>query len=303
MIGAVALPGEPSQAARARARRRPQFYLSRAHARLVRAAYRIALPAIVRRRVETAGAVEADVFTFCGQGQLPEQVASIRSFLRHVGEPASLTVISDGTLDEPSRSLLARLGPAVRVADVEDLGAVPAAVAAYAVGHPLGRKLAAAVALPVRGPAIYMDSDVLFFRGGAELRQLTVGGRSWYLQDEESAFDTRLLRDADEGRPPVNSGFFVLQAPLDWAPALERLERLTEPAGYHTEQTVVHLAMRGSGASPLPRERFVLRLDDVFSYRDSHAGDAIALRHYVRPVRYKFWLALSRPRRRQPAGQ
>jgi len=49
--------------------------------------------------------------------------------------------------------------------------------------------------------------------------------------------------------------------------------------------------MHANGARPLDRGRYVLQLDDQFIYRDSYAGPAIVLRHYVNPVRHKFWNA------------
>jgi hypothetical protein len=37
--------------------------------------------------------------------------------------------------------------------------------------------------------------------------------------------------------------------------------------------------------------RYVLQLDDQFIYPDCYAGSQIVLRHYVNPVRHKFWNA------------
>jgi hypothetical protein len=36
-----------------------------------------------------------------------------------------------------------------------------------------------------------------------------------------------------------------------------------------------------------------LQLDDQFSWRDRYAGARLALRHYVNPVRHKFWTSLN----------
>jgi hypothetical protein len=38
----------------------------------------------------------------------------------------------------------------------------------------------------------------------------------------------------------------------------------------------------------------VLQLDDQFVYADWYAGPQIVLRHYVGPVRHKFWMSLNR---------
>jgi hypothetical protein len=50
--------------------------------------------------------------------------------------------------------------------------------------------------------------------------------------------------------------------------------------------------MHANGALPLDATRYVLQLDDQFIYPDRYAGARLVLRHYVNPVRHKFWTAL-----------
>jgi hypothetical protein len=57
---------------------------------------------------------------------------------------------------------------------------------------------------------------------------------------------------------------------------------------------MTHLTMHANGAKPFAREKFVLELDDQFVFSDRHARRDIALRHYVNPVRHKFWTTLPR---------
>ena len=47
--------------------------------------------------------------------------------------------------------------------------------------------------------------------------------------------------------------------------------------------------MHANGVQPFDPRRFVLQLDDQFIYPDKYAGPEIVLRHYVQPVRHKFW--------------
>jgi len=49
--------------------------------------------------------------------------------------------------------------------------------------------------------------------------------------------------------------------------------------------------MQANGALPFNEEKYVLRLDDQFAYADFYASSRVALRHYVHPVRHKFWIA------------
>ena len=57
---------------------------------------------------------------------------------------------------------------------------------------------------------------------------------------------------------------------------------------------MTHLTMHANGARALDSQKFVLQLDDQFVYRDRYASREIVLRHYVNPVRHKFWTALWR---------
>ena len=80
-----------------------------------RQVYRGLLPAIVRRPVRVPGAVPFSVFAYSSEQSLPEQVRSIRSFLRHVGRPKSFTVVSDGSHSARSIQLLQAIDPSVSV--------------------------------------------------------------------------------------------------------------------------------------------------------------------------------------------
>jgi hypothetical protein len=57
---------------------------------------------------------------------------------------------------------------------------------------------------------------------------------------------------------------------------------------------MTHLAMHTNGALPFDESKYILQLDDQFSYGDHHVSPAVALRHYVNPVRHKFWTRLAR---------
>lgn len=262
----------------------------------MRRAYTALLPALVRRRVAAPRAIDVDVVAFSCERDLPEQVASMRSFLRWAGRPREYLVVSDGTHTDASRALLARVDPCVRVADWTEVARrdLPARVADYAARSPMGKKLALELSLPRSGPTLYADADVLFFAGARELAGLDAGAR--YLRDCATGLeymDPRLVADG-EGRDPVNGGFFALAERPDWSEALARLARLRGAPAFHTEQTLLHLTLSAAGARPLDAGRYVLSVDDLSAYRDLHAGPAIALRHYTTPVRHKFWCAVGR---------
>lgn len=271
------------------------YRVARWQAGIVRKLYKTFLPWIVNSQIPQTRKIDLYVYYFSCDRDLPEQVASIRSFIRHVGIPDKFTIVSDGTYSSASSKLLQQISPSVEVVDFarfikKDL---PPSVYAYAKIHPLGKKLAVLISLPVDGVTMYADSDILFFPGAEELLKVTnlSDTQPRYLLDCATALDERLLDETSEKFPSVNSGFMVLQKPLNWEIPLNRLAELRENANYFTEQTSLHLAMHYNQGLPLPPEQFVVNRDDEFIYQDRHCSSKVALRHYVSPIRHKFWLS------------
>jgi hypothetical protein len=254
------------------------------------------LPIIVRRRVTSPRSIPLDVFAYSGENALPEQVASIRSFLRCVGRPKSFTVVSDGSYSERSVQLLEHVDPLVSVQCTSEPPAhLPEKFRHYLMNHPTGRQLSLIMSLPANGPALYVDSDVLFFASAVDLavRAGDQGVSACYLADCQFSGDARLLRNPGEQEEPVNTGVLLLFQKLDWSQAIGRFLELEGAPEFFTNQTLTHLAMHKSGARPFDRVKYVLQLDDQFVYPDRYAGAALALRHYVNPVRHKFWTSLN----------
>ncbi len=236
----------------------------------------------------------AQVYSLSCERDLPEQVASITLWLRHVGVPQQYTVISDGSYTAASMELLHRLHPCVRVVPLVDFARpdLPAAVFRYAALNPMGKKLAVLLSLPLTEPTVYTDSDIVYFPAARALAALLeqADGQNYYLADASPSFDRRILHSEAEAADPINGGFIVLKRSLDWQLALQRFLALEEPPNYFTEQTMVHLTLHRDGAQPLERQRYIMELDDEFVYRDRYAHcPRVILRHYVNPVRHKFW--------------
>ena len=156
----------------------------------------------------------------------------------------------------------------------------------------MGKQLGLIMSLPRNGPALYVDSDVLFFPGAANLiRDFTGKGTpAFYLPDcQDCSADSRILLGSNEALQPVNSGVLMLLRPLDWSLGIRRFLELEGEPNFFTNQTIVHLVMHANGALPLDATRYVLQLDDQFIYPDRYASPYLVLRHYVNPVRHKFW--------------
>jgi hypothetical protein len=272
------------------------YHFARAQGKMARAIYRAFLPSIARRPISASVEVPFSVFSYSGESTLPEQVASIRSFLKYVGRPRRFTVVSDGTLSARSIAILKSLN-CVIVSSAQWLPKdLPTKTQPYLTNPPTGKQLALVMSLPVDGPALYVDSDVLFFPGAKDLTQLLEGGDApaFYLADCRLSADERLFRGEAEKAHPVNTGVLVLFEKLDWALAIGRFLELQGSPDFFTNQTMTHLAMHANGALPLDSRRYVLQLDDQFVYGDRYASSGLVLRHYVNPVRHKFWTTIAR---------
>jgi hypothetical protein len=264
-------------------------------AKIIRFAYRALLPVILLFKVKPPRSLPLRVFAYSSDEMLAEQIASIRSFLRHAGRPESFTVVSDGSHSERSVSLLKKVDSCVSVAtNTSQLPAVPEKLRNYLQNHATGKQLALIMSLPQNGPVLYVDADVRFFSGAADLleRAQAKNTTAFYLADCQFSGDRRLLRDPSEEKDPVNTGVLFLFEKLDWSFSVQRfLELKTEPT-FFTNQTMTHLTMHRNGARPLDPAKYILQLDDQFEFRDRYANADAALRHYVNPVRHKFWTSL-----------
>jgi hypothetical protein len=265
--------------------------------RIVRNFYRAMLPRIVRRCVRVPRELSFDVFAYSGENALPEQVASIRSFLTYAGRPKQFTVVSDGSYTAKSIALLEKIDSCVRVRQTQPPPPpnLPKEIRSYLLNHRTGKQLALIMSLPETGRSLYTDSDILFFSGAREMVDLsqTHSVSALYQADYQFSGDERVLLDNSEKKDPANTGFLFLFRKLDWSLALERLQALMGEPNFFTNQTLTHLALHANGARPLDPQKFILQSDDQTIYRDRYANSSIAMRHYVNPVRHKFWTTLA----------
>src|SRR5438552_4094183 len=274
------------------------YHLARAKGNAARAIYRVLLPLITRHRIPAPEGVPCNVVSYSGERNLPEQVASIRSFLKYVGRPRRFTIVSDGTLSGRSSNILKSVDSVISISGSaqwlpKDL---PTKIYPYLTTHPTGKQLALIMSLPVDGPTLYVDSDILFFPGARNLIRLLEnrGAPAFYLADCRLSADERLFRNELEQARPVNVGALLLFEKLDWMPAVRRFLELRGLPDFFPHQPMTHLTLHANGALPFDHRKYVLQLDDQFVYPDRYASRDLALRHYVNPVRHKFWTTLAR---------
>src|SRR4051794_6783113 len=202
------------------------YHLARAEGKAIRRLYAAALPLLVRHQINPPRELGFDVFSYSSEADFPEQVASIRSFLKHAGRPRRFTVMSDGSHSERSIALLRSVDSSITVRPTTDClpSDSPERFRAYLHDHPTGKQLAVIMSLPVNGPAFYIDSDVLFFRGAAALAAefSRSDAAASYLADCQHSADDRLFRSEPERAQRVNTGVLFLRRQLDWSIAVNR---------------------------------------------------------------------------------
>ncbi|MBD2353065.1 hypothetical protein H6G41_00250 [Tolypothrix sp. FACHB-123] len=276
------------------------YHSSKIQGKVISNLYSQIVDKIINIPIKQFRQVNINVYSFSCERDLAVQVASIRSFIRHVGLPNKFTVISDGSYTVNSRKLLSQIHSCVNVVDWQDLAdrQIPDYIFDYALNHPhqatraMWKRLAALMSLNIDQPTIYTDADILFFPGATDLINLCNSPEKspWYLPDCKPSLDERILIESHERLNPVNAGFFILKQQLDWYKPLERVVEFVNSPIFFTDQTVVHLAMHNADAKPLSGDKYIINVDDQFMYPDRYASCQIALRHYVNDVRHKFWL-------------
>ncbi len=271
------------------------YHAAKIQAKLLRNAYKSSLSSLVSFPIKQDRQVPIKVYALSCERDLPEQVASLRSFIRYVGVPDTFTIMSDGSYTDQSIQLLRNVHPCVDVQLLtkfqrDDL---PRSVHAYAAQQAMGKKLAALMSIPIDGATLYTDSDILFFQGASDLVDLanSEDTHTYYLPDCKNSLDKRLIYEDIEMQNPINAGFILFKKALDWNESVKRLSNLEEFPNYFSEQTIVNLTIKRNHGIALAREKYIMNVDDQFMYPDKFATKQIAMRHYVSDVRHKFWLS------------
>ncbi|WP_017303055.1 hypothetical protein [Spirulina subsalsa] len=269
------------------------YRAARLQGKLTRSLYQKIIPQIVKKPITQTPKIKAVVYALSCERDFPEQVVSLRSFLNHVGIPEQFIIISDG-YSAKSCQLLQQIHPCVKIIPLNEfIGTkLPAKVYHYAQIQSMGKKLATLLSIPHHTVSIYTDSDILFFPGASALIPLIESSacHSYYLPDSNPAFDFRLIHHPQEAENPINGGFILFKKAPDWTEGIERFLNLPEEPNYFTEQTIVHLTMHQDCARALPSQHYIMGREDEFIYLDQYARQKdVILRHYVTPVRHKFW--------------
>ena len=240
--------------------------------------------------------VACDLVMFTCRRDRQLAARSLTGFIRHVGEPASILIVSDGSVSGSLAGRLNRLSPKAKVVSWDELldpSSLPGTVRRYAEIDALGRKLAVLMQLPVSDvrPTVFVDSDVEFFPSAAGMRPMLERSDSpvQYMSEPGNPLDLRIV--GGRVNAGVNSGFVIFPRPLDWEIALVGLSKAMPRPSPTTEQTVFAIAATAAGGEPLPMEKFVVSWDDLKWPWDLTRKRGAYCRHYLSWLqRWKMWL-------------
>jgi hypothetical protein len=243
--------------------------------------------------------LDVEVITLASERDRAELMRMVHSFLTHVGTPASLVIVSDGTLSRDTAAHVCRLSSAIEVRSLEDYATDPPLhpiVPRLLTGeYPLGAKVPLLLASVTNRLRLYLDTDIEFFRGAHRLRAMISDGerRPRFTRQRDgqlSSYDARMIEGVSLTLG-VNSGFCLLKDTPDWSLALDRLGLVIDDPHVLSEQTAFAIAMSESNGLPLSVDDFVLDWDDLGVPWDSYARRDIVMRHYASPSRrWKLWM-------------
>jgi hypothetical protein len=232
-----------------------------------------------------------ELVTFAGATSHLELIACLRSYQRQVGRPARVLVASDGSLTHAMIDTVSRECDTAEVVAWSELaGSIPAELDRYAHQHPLGAKLAVLRVIGMGAPVLFTDTDVLFFGQAHVIPELLSAGVGRYMADCTPHGGDRRLVTSWTREDSLNSGFLVITPEMDWEYGIGLLDGLDGPPEWNTEQTICRLVFARAGARPLDPYRFVVSVADKWRLTDDARPFAgCAARHYIGPVRNKFW--------------
>ncbi len=249
--------------------------------------------------VNTDLSIDVEMVSFSSKGDLPEQVLSIFSFVKHVGNPKKWIVYSDGTHGKLEIELLNYYFPFVEVNYINfkdkcisldnSLLEIKDQLIDYSSKYPLGKKLLYYLSHKVNGTTVFLDSDIIFYQGSRSFfcNAKTLQG-NYFMEDNAKNYDARMENILHNN---ANSGFIIVNKTFkNFKNAVDFLKRVNFKYEYFTEQTFLHILFHDNSFECLDKDHFILSTKDQFSMRSWKFGNATVLRHYTNPVRFKMWV-------------
>lgn len=235
---------------------------------------------------------------FCSENDKELLAVSIYSFIRNVGIPKQIRVISDGSIKDLTfiEPLVNPVGKLMLVHWQDFVcpkrhlfGSNFETCFAQAVKYPRLRKTLS-LRVIADNQEWYTDSDILFFKGFQDyLPQLLKSEYSFYSPcNDWGCLDSEYLNSEERKVFQVNSGFLIFKGDQNWREPLQYLEKVKGDYQFFDQTTIQVLVDQNLGQIlPLDPRKFTATTIDHFKI--NYMLPDLAFRHYVRPIRHKFW--------------
>jgi len=247
-----------------------------------------------------SGLRERKLVVLCEPRTFADGCWSAWSWMRHVGEDLSLTLMVDGLVEDSWRDAFQKLFPGAQVESLPDfLAQRPRpgpAFARFLEHYTYARKLALLLALQQDGDFLYADADVALFRRPDLILETirTPGAPALFMQEVNCwCVDPWVAQTAERLSLPRHND---LNSGLLWTPRhsldteiVERFLSEWQPAYFHrvTEQTLLSVLMAVNGARGLPPDEYVVSNEGMYFWmRDGIDYRKIVARHFVGNVRH-----------------
>jgi len=215
--------------------------------------------------------------------------------------PLGLILVVDGELQAADVERLQHLFVGIRIERVSRMVAqlgCDAIKALYQI-HPMAGKLAVILRLQQETPILFSDDDVLAFGRLREIEQFinepTAPNRYLVELGGESGVEPNVLRVVQQMQLPVaaaiNVGFLAIQQhSLNIELAGKILANTPTMDTWFPDTTVLACLMAQAGGVGLPVDTYRVSVERQFFFQSDCDYDAIALRHFVSPVRHLMYM-------------
>ncbi len=240
------------------------------------------------------------LLTMCGRNHLLMMNQCLHSLARAWKKLPALHVVSDGTMTPEELAVALEWWKGEkRYSTREDAIRYHEAkgrrgVVHYASNHIMGVKLAVQMEAAERGPTLWCDNDILWFRHFDVERLINDPSiRMRCSADLTPSYDADLVSELFTELPNFRyccAGLNYLNGNLldtcDTGPYMRYIET---KFGYFTEQTFIAELARQLKSEPFAMDEIAMVTNDAQTLAPTFQGKPWAARHYVTPVRHLFW--------------
>ena len=239
--------------------------------------------------------------SMAGKSHLSLLRESLYSFGRHASLTPSLTIISDGSLNQSDFTAALSFWPSsIEVLTPKQvMDSIPIEVRSLldplVKAHALGIKLAGVIALSARGPLFFSDSDILWFSDPVAMLTHSFSQYSLAVAREEGcSINLNLAAKYAPSimkAPSINSGCILVNKNLIKHPFLIELliEANKNLVDEFNEQTIFGILATVIGGE-LPEKLCLTHFRDGFDIFNRKVWkEGYCSRHYIRFIRHQFY--------------